>query len=166
MSYNALSKRDTMTELFMLIDSRMKTYAVNYTDPKAANYLLTSMHPQLYYNEHHQKEVYIDPQHVNVSLGDVEFAYRLDYNITRNGATKSGWARGRVLMDQTAYFIKRLLIKDGFLEWDPTEASNLTLTFPISIEYSEPTLEYDDKATIELLLNDHVGDRKLRAEIL
>lgn len=99
-----------------------------------------------------------------MTLGDVEFAFRLDYNITKTGGVKkSGWARGRVLLDQTTYFIKRLLIKDGYLEWDPTEATNLTMTFPIAIEYSEPTLEYDDKATIELILNDHVGERKLRA---
>jgi hypothetical protein len=28
---------------------------------------------------------------------------------------QTGWARGRVLLDQTSYFIKNLLIKDGYL---------------------------------------------------
>jgi|JI10StandDraft_1071094.scaffolds.fasta_scaffold667197_2 hypothetical protein len=64
-------------------------------------------------------------------------AFRLDYNISStSGSNQSGWARGRVLLDQTSYFIKRLLIKDGFLEWDPTEANNLTITYPITIEHS------------------------------
>lgn len=70
------------------------------------------------------------------------------------------------MLDQTAYFIKRLLIKEGFLEWDPTEATNLTCTFPISIEYSEPTLQYEQKAAFELILNDHTGERKLKTEIM
>lgn len=45
----------------------------------------------------------------------------MEYNITKpGGVKKDGWARGRVHVDQTAYFIKRLIIKDGYLEWDPT----------------------------------------------
>lgn len=61
----------------------------------------------------------LDPQHVNVTLGDIEFAFRMNYSVT-SSKNKTGWARGRVLLDQTSYFIKRLFIKDGYLEWDPT----------------------------------------------
>lgn len=67
MSYNALSNRDHLGDLFRLVDSKMPTYGYNYTDPKSSNYLISSMHPQLYYNEHHQKEVYLgNPANIQI----------------------------------------------------------------------------------------------------
>lgn len=45
----------------------------------------------------------------------------MNYSVNSSGQkAKTGWARGRVLVDQTAYFIKRLMIINGYLEWDPT----------------------------------------------
>lgn len=57
----------------------------------------------------------IDSQHVNVSLGDIELAFRCNYLVSKGGQNMTGWARGRVLVDQTAFFTKRLLIIDGLL---------------------------------------------------
>lgn len=58
------------------------------------------------------------------------------------------------------------MIKDGYLEWDPTMISALTVAFPITFDYSEPKLDFDDKIILENMLNDHVGDRKLKDEIV
>ena len=129
MSYNALSKRDTIPNLFTTINAKIPLYNDSYTNTTTSKvYSFTDMHPQMYYSEHHQKESYVgkhflnlDSQHVNVTLGDIELAFRLNYHIKEeDGSNRTGSARGRVLVDQTAYFVKRLLIKDGFLEWDPT----------------------------------------------
>ena len=88
----------------------------------------------------------VDSQHVNVTLGDIELAFRLNYTIKdQSGKEKKGWGRGRVTVDQTAYFIKRLLVKDGFMEWDPSNITNLQVTYPIAFDYSEPTLDHEDK---------------------
>lgn len=54
MSYNALSKKDTMQNLFTEIDGKILTYNTTYVDPKNITYHINSFHPQLYYNEHHQ----------------------------------------------------------------------------------------------------------------
>lgn len=50
MSYNALSKRDTMTDLFILINSKMSKYNFTYDDGKGSKYTISNMLPQLYYN--------------------------------------------------------------------------------------------------------------------
>lgn len=117
MSYNAMSKRDTLPDMFGLINQKIPKYNCSWTEFKSAkNYTITNMHPQMYYNEHHQLETYVSKQyiiidftHVNVTLGDIEFAFKLDYEISIHGSTdikKTGMARGRALLDQNSYFTK------------------------------------------------------------
>lgn len=108
----------------------------------------------------------LDTQHVNVTLGDVTFAYHFNYEVVNGTSKKTGSALGHVLADQTSYFIKRLMIIDGYLEWDLVDIGLISITYPTTVESSTPTLTYDEKTTIELILNDHSGDRKLRSEIL
>ena len=48
------------------------------------------------------------------------------------------------------------------MEWDPSNITNLQVTYPIAFDYSEPTLDHEDKVQLELLLNDHAGDKKLK----
>lgn len=55
MSYNALSKKDTLPTLFTSINSKMTTYNQTYNDGKGNLYEIKQLHPQMYYNEHHQK---------------------------------------------------------------------------------------------------------------
>ena len=38
-------------------------YNSTYTDEKLNTYNITSLHPQMYYNEHHQVEKYIGNTH-------------------------------------------------------------------------------------------------------
>ena len=104
----------------------------------------------------------LDHQHVNVSLGDIELAFRLDYLIKTSASNKTGSARGRVLVDQTAYFTKQLLVKGGYLEWDPVNISALLVTYPLAFDHSEPKLDYDDKLMLESMLNGHAGEKKMK----
>ena len=56
MSYNAMSKRDTLPNLFETINSKIPTYNASYTSQNNSHtYTITSMHPQMYYSEHAQK---------------------------------------------------------------------------------------------------------------
>lgn len=55
MSYGAQSKRDTMPVLFTEINKKMSVYNYTYNDGKGAEITLKNLHPQFYYNEHHQK---------------------------------------------------------------------------------------------------------------
>ena len=82
--------------------------------------------------------------------------------IKTSNANKTGSARGRVLVDQTAYFTKQLLIRGGYLEWDPASISALTVTYPLSFDHSEPKLDFDDKLMLESMLNGHAGDKKIK----
>jgi hypothetical protein len=50
MSYNALSKRDGMTDLFVLINSNMPKFNASYNDGKGTQYTISNLVPQLYYN--------------------------------------------------------------------------------------------------------------------
>lgn len=53
LSFNALSKRDTMTDVFKEIDRNLSTFSAKYNGD-GIQYELTNIKPQLYYNEHHQ----------------------------------------------------------------------------------------------------------------
>lgn len=48
-SYNALSKRDTMPDVFKEINKNAKTYNSFYNNG-TSQYNITNIHPQLYYN--------------------------------------------------------------------------------------------------------------------
>lgn len=55
LSYNAQSKRDTIPGLFVEVDAKINRYNYTYNDGKGATFIISNMHPQMYYNEHHQK---------------------------------------------------------------------------------------------------------------
>ena len=51
LSFNFLSKRDTISNLFNLTNYEMNNYDFVYNDPQSNKlYNLSSMHPQFYYN--------------------------------------------------------------------------------------------------------------------
>ena len=55
LSFNFLSKRDTMSNLFNETNAEIIKYDFFYTDPTTRKgYNISQMHPQLYYNEHYQ----------------------------------------------------------------------------------------------------------------
>ena len=55
MSYNALSKRDTIGQMFEDINAKMPSYNVSYTNAtQNVSYEVKNLKPSVYYNEHHQ----------------------------------------------------------------------------------------------------------------
>lgn len=55
MSMNAISKRDSITNLFIELNTNMTTYNTTYNDTSdKIELLLTGFQPQAYYNDHHQ----------------------------------------------------------------------------------------------------------------
>lgn len=55
MSYNTLSKKDTMPTLFNLLNTKATYYNRTYNDGRGTTFDIKQLHPQMYYNEHHQK---------------------------------------------------------------------------------------------------------------
>ena len=49
-----MGKRDTISNLFGEINPQIQTYNYSYTDHKNYTYQISSMHPQMYYNDHNQ----------------------------------------------------------------------------------------------------------------
>lgn len=102
-----------------------------------------------------------------MNLGDVTLGFHTSYEISyKNGSKSIGTARGHVLLDQHSYFIKKLVKVGDRLEWDLEELTKLFLSYPLSIEESEPALKSADKSNLESLLNGHEGSQKLPTAIM
>lgn len=52
-----------------------------------------------------------------MELGDIYFGFTFGYEVQMNENKTSGRALGGVLMEQTAYFTKQLIIQSDYLEW-------------------------------------------------
>jgi hypothetical protein len=56
----------------------------NYTDSElSANFHLTNIHPRPFYNDHEQKDLYIDKYTANVSMGVIAVASLFNYSISK-----------------------------------------------------------------------------------
>lgn len=54
MSFPSLGKRDAISNLFREMNQNMPTYENTYTDSVlAANFKITNVRPQVYYNDHY-----------------------------------------------------------------------------------------------------------------
>jgi hypothetical protein len=84
-------------------------------------------------------------------------AYRFDIIIKHENLNKTGWGRGRTLVDQY-WFLKKLRMIDGGLEWDPYNLNKLDINSQFSIEFSDPKLTQDETAIYIQLLNDYLGN--------
>lgn len=58
LSYNALSKRDTIANMFTEINGKIEKFNDAYSE-NSTNYNIKNMHPQMYYSEHDQIEKYV-----------------------------------------------------------------------------------------------------------
>ena len=92
--------------------------------------------------------------------------YEFNYEIKKSSGTVKGLATGRVLMEQNSYFVKKLILQNSTLEWEPTDISTLTVLYPLSINYSDPKLDDNDKQELVSILNDHAGESKLLMELM
>ena len=56
MSFDAISKRDTMTNLFKEVTATLDKYSDSFTNSSTGTtYSITAFRPMLFYNEHPQK---------------------------------------------------------------------------------------------------------------
>lgn len=53
--------------------------------------------------------------------------YKFGYEVIKPTQSKSGWAYGKVNVDNTT-FVKRIILKEGALEWDPEEVHDLRIS--------------------------------------
>lgn len=136
MSYPTLGKRDAIGNLFLELDTKLTPISTNYTDSNLqANFKIPSLLPQSYYNDHHQKEIYLDKLKANVTLGDIAIGMTFNYSIDYSSKLKSGTivAGGRL---DPSYFTKNLTMTEGYLEWAPDVVPPFTFTQFITIESS------------------------------
>lgn len=84
----------------------------------------------------------LDQLTANVSLGQLILSYRFDIIIKHENLNVTGWGRGRTLVDQY-WFLKKLRMIDGGLEWDPFNLTKLDVSSQFSIEFSDPKLTQD-----------------------
>ncbi len=44
--------------------------------------------------------------------------YKFGYSVEKTSSQSNGWAYGKVAVDNSS-FVKRIILKEGALEWDP-----------------------------------------------
>ena len=138
MSYPALSKRDALNRLFEEITEKMTVLSNKFTDNKLnATFELDDMKLGVYYNDHHQKEEYVNKYEVNVTNGILEAGGVINYKIGYEDRTKKGTVLARVTFDPS-YFTKKLQVIEGFLEWNPDLVPPLGLTQLFRLEKAYP----------------------------
>ena len=140
MSYPALSKRDALNRLFEEVSEKMTVLSNKYTDDKLqATFELNDMKFGVYYNDHHQKEEYVNKYEVNVTNGILEAGCVVNYSIGYSNRIKRGTVLARVTFDPS-FFTKKLQVIDGFLEWTPDLVPPLGLTQLFRLEKAYPEL--------------------------
>ena len=76
--------------------------------------------------------VIVDALTANVTLGQLSMTYHFDISIKHENQNVSGWGRGRTLVDQY-WFLKKLRMIDGGLEWDPFNLNKLDINSQFGI---------------------------------
>lgn len=89
-----------------------------------------------------------------------------NYSILTAEKKLEGYGFGSILLDQNAYFAKKIFLQGGQLEWDPVFISELKATFLWSSEKFVPGVNFDHVSTIEMMINDHQGDKKVKTLIM
>ena len=131
----------------------MTTLDSNYTDAALlANFKITSLLAQTYYNDHHQTETYLDRLKANVTMGNVDIGVNFNYTVGYRTSNKTGTIFARSKLDPS-YFTKNLTLQQGFLEWSPDLVPALTFTQFLLIESSQPKLTEDELNIFHKMLN-------------
>ena len=82
MSFPALGKRDALNNLFAELTLNTTSIDSNYTDSSLeGNFRVVGFKPNVYYNDHHQSEAFLDRLKVNVTMGDITVASKFNYTI-------------------------------------------------------------------------------------
>jgi hypothetical protein len=162
MSFPTLSKRDALTNLFMTIDKNMTALENNYTDSAlSANFRIFNLTPQAYYNDHLQKESFVDRLRVNVTMGTIAIGTMFNYTIKYNGKDKMGNAMAKGFLDPSS-FTKTLFLSDGAIEWNPDVVPALTFSQFFNVEMSNPKLTEEELSLVNKMLNNQAGNHRIK----
>ena len=87
----------------------------NYTDQNLqANFHIIGMHPHPYYNDHYQKDEFVDKYTAKVTMGVITVASFFNYSVNYADKVKSGQMKVRGFMDP-GHFTKKLQLVEGAL---------------------------------------------------
>ena len=100
----------------------------NFTDSNLrANFRILDLHPHPFYNDHYQKDEFIDKYTANVTMGVVTVASFFNFSIVYDDHVKTGKMKIRGFLDPSS-FTKKLHLEAGALEWKLGDFSSLTFT--------------------------------------
>jgi hypothetical protein len=166
MSFQTLSKRDTLQSIFEEMGNNMTSMDSNYTDATLqANFILSNIHPRPHYNDHEQKDIYIDQYTANVSMGVLAVSSFFNYSIVYADRNKTGVFRVRGFPDPS-YFTKKLILTEGYLEWKPESVPAFTFSADFHFEYASPNVTEAEMNIILKMLNNQAGSRRVKDQAL
>lgn len=105
---------------------------------------------------------------INVSMGVLSLGGRFNFSINYPDSTqnKVGWSEVTAKFDASS-FTKKLMMIDGYLEWEPDVVSKFTLSGLLSMEYWSVVLTHDEQSWLNKLLNDQFSTaNKMKENIL
>jgi len=116
----------------------MPTYENSYTDSGlGANFKITNVRPQVYYNDHYQTDSYLDKYRANVTMGVLTSSTYFNFTVVYSNKNKTGNIRAIGNFDPS-YFTKNLTLVDGYLEWKLDVVPGLTFSNMFHLEYYTP----------------------------
>lgn len=80
MSFNAMSKRDSIGNAFDEINSKISLKSLTHVDA-GTTYFIMNLRANLSYSEYYQKDQFVDKYEAKVILGTIEIGVLFDYKI-------------------------------------------------------------------------------------
>lgn len=153
-SFDALSARDHVTEVFEDLNKNMTSADPYTTTVNGTQYTMSDFLGQAYYNDIFQKDVYVNDTVVNVTGGHLTIAVQFNYSF--NGT--SGTAHGNAVADDF-WFTKRLERPEGYITWDLMTAKEIEMKNNIVITSSSPKLPDIAKSAYQNMINNHAQEQ-------
>lgn len=153
-TFDALSARDHITQVFEEINPSMTKADPYTTTLNGTQYTITDFVGHAYYNDIFQKDVYVNDTVVNVTGGSLAITVRFNYS--HNGT--SGYAQGHATAD-TFWFTKKIERPGGFITWEPVFINNITIKDNIVISNSDPKLTDTAKSAYQNIINNHAQEQ-------
>lgn len=98
-------------------------------------------------------------------MGIVAVASYFNYSITYASKNKTGQFKVRGFFD-SSYFTKKLLITDGYLEWEAKEVPAFTFSQDFYFELATPNVTEQERNIILKMVNNMAGNRRVKDQAL
>ena len=151
-----------ISNLFQEMNKDIPTYQNSYTDSQIqANFKITNVRPQVYYNDHYQTDSYLDKYRANVTMRILTASTYFNFSVVYSDKNKTGNKRALGVFD-TSYFTKNLTLTDGYIEWKPDIIPGLTLSNMFHIEFYTPQLTEDELFIFTKMINGQAGQTRIK----